>query len=215
MDMTQDWSVAQWRLDPPFTEAVRHVHSPLCGDHPHVVAGVGNPDQSVAALRWAGWEAQLRGTHLHVVNAWEPRGFQARVQRKQRQRQARRLMRQTLDGAFPQYSGHVAPVTAGTRPADVLAAASHGAAMLVLASYKRGPFADVFASAARRGLTAHSPPGTHCAGPRRRLGTAAPSSRSCRWLPSSRGRRLRTCRMTKTRCWPVCSARSWSGRWPG
>jgi len=59
-------------------------------------------------------------------------------------------MRQTLDGAFPQYSGHVAPVTAGTRPADVLAAASHGAAMLVLASYKRGPFADVFASAARR-----------------------------------------------------------------
>jgi len=71
MEVTQDWSVAEWRLDPPFAEAVRHVHSPLCGDHPRVVVGVGNSDESVAALRWAGWEAQLRGTHLHVVNAWD------------------------------------------------------------------------------------------------------------------------------------------------
>jgi hypothetical protein len=39
MDMTQDWSVAEWQLDPPFAEAVRHVHSPLCGDHPRVVVG--------------------------------------------------------------------------------------------------------------------------------------------------------------------------------
>ena len=39
MDMTQDWSVAEWRLDPPFAEAVRHVHSPLCGDHPRLVGG--------------------------------------------------------------------------------------------------------------------------------------------------------------------------------
>ena len=151
MDMTQDWSVAEWRLDPPFAEAVRHVHSPLCGDHPRLVVGVGNSDQSVATLRWAGWEAQLRGTHLHVVNAWEPSGFQARVQRKQRQRQARRLMRQTLDRAFPQLPGHVEPVTAGSRPAEVLVAASHGAALLVVASYKRGPFGYVFTSAARRG----------------------------------------------------------------
>jgi nucleotide-binding universal stress UspA family protein len=42
------------------------------------------------------------------------------------------------------------PVTAASRPADVLAAASHGAALLVLASHKRGPFAVVFAPAARR-----------------------------------------------------------------
>jgi nucleotide-binding universal stress UspA family protein/nitroimidazol reductase NimA-like FMN-containing flavoprotein (pyridoxamine 5'-phosphate oxidase superfamily) len=150
MDMTQDWSVAEWQLDPPFAEAVRHVHSPLCGDHPRLVVGVDNSDESVAALQWAGWEAHLRGTHLHVVNAWEPHGFQARVQRKQRQRQARRLMRQTLDRAFPQLPGHVEPVTAGSRPAEVLVAASHGAALLVVASYKRGPFGDVFTPAARR-----------------------------------------------------------------
>ena len=151
MDMTQDWSVAEWRLDPPFAEAVRHVHSPLCGDHPRVVAGVGDPDQSVAALRWAGREAQLRGTHLHVVTAWEPRGFQARVQRKQRQRQARRLMRRTLDGAFPQFPGQVEPVTAGSRPAEVLAAAGHGAALLVVASHRRGPFGYVVTPTAGRG----------------------------------------------------------------
>jgi len=151
MDMTQDWSVAEWRLDPPFAEAFRHVHSPLCGDHPRVVAGVGDPDQSVAALRWAGREAQLRGTHLHVVTAWEPRGFQARVQRKQRQRQARRLMRRTLDGAFPQFPGQVEPVTAGSRPAEVLAAAGHGAALLVVASHRRGPFGYVVTPTAGRG----------------------------------------------------------------
>jgi nucleotide-binding universal stress UspA family protein len=151
MDMTQDWSVAEWRLDAPFAEAVRHVHSPLCGDHPRVVVGVSNSDESVAALRWAGWEARLRGTHLHVVNAWEPHGFQARVQRKQRQRQARRLMRQTLIRAFPQFPGQVEPVTAGSRPAEVLVAASHDAALLAVGSHKRGPFGDVFTSAARCG----------------------------------------------------------------
>jgi nucleotide-binding universal stress UspA family protein/nitroimidazol reductase NimA-like FMN-containing flavoprotein (pyridoxamine 5'-phosphate oxidase superfamily) len=85
------------------------------------------------------------------VNAWEPRGFQAWVQRKQRQRQAGRLMRRTLDQAFPQFPGRVEPVTAGSRPAEALAAASHGAALLVVASRKRGPFGDVFTSAARRG----------------------------------------------------------------
>jgi nucleotide-binding universal stress UspA family protein/nitroimidazol reductase NimA-like FMN-containing flavoprotein (pyridoxamine 5'-phosphate oxidase superfamily) len=60
-------------------------------------------------------------------------------------------MRQTLDGAFPQFPGHVAPVTAGSRPAEVLAAASHGAALLVLASHRRGPFRDVVRPAAGRG----------------------------------------------------------------
>jgi uncharacterized protein len=151
MDITHDWSVAEWRLDPPFAAGVRHVHSPLCGDHPRVVAGVGNRDACLAVLRWAGWEAQLRGTHLHVVNAWEPHGFQARVQRKQRQRQANRLMRQTLDRAFPQFPGHVEPVTAESRPAEALVAASHGAALLVVGSHKRGPFGDIFTTAARRG----------------------------------------------------------------
>ena len=151
MEITQDWSVAEWHLVPPFAEAVRHVHSPLCGDHPRVVVGVGDSDQSVAALRWAGWEAQLRGTHLHVVNAWERHGFEARVQRNQRQRQASRLLRQTLDRAFPQLPGHVEPVTAESRPAEVLVAASHGAALVVVASHQRGPFGSLFTSLAGRG----------------------------------------------------------------
>src|SRR6266496_1096359 len=103
MDITQDRSVAEWQLDPPFVEAVRHVHTPLCGDHPRVVAGIDNSDESIAVLQWAGWEAQLRGTHLHVVNAWEPNDFQDRVQRKQRQRHANRLMRHMLNKAFPQF----------------------------------------------------------------------------------------------------------------
>jgi uncharacterized protein len=151
MDITQDRSVAEWQLDPPFVEAVRHVHTPLCGDHPRVVVGIDNSDESMAVLQWAGWEAQLRGTHLHVVNAWEPHGFQGRVQRKQRQRQAKRLMRQMLDKAFPQFPVQVESLTAEGRPADVLVAASHGAALLVVGSQQRGPFGDMVKSVARRG----------------------------------------------------------------
>jgi nucleotide-binding universal stress UspA family protein len=149
MDITQHWAVAEWQLDPPFVEEARHVHTPLCGDHPRVVAGVGDSDESVAVLHWAGREAQLRGTHLHVVNAWEPHGFQARIQRKQRQRQANRLIRHTVDKAFPQFAVQVESLTAGSRPAEVLVAASHGAALLVVGSQKRGPFGCMVKPVAR------------------------------------------------------------------
>ena len=151
MDITQDRSVAEWQLDPPFVEAVRHVHTPLCGDHPRVVVGIDNSDESMAVLQWAGWEAQLRGTHLHVVNAWGPHGFQGRVQCKQRQRQAKRLMRQMLDKAFPEFPVQVESLAVEGRPAEVLVAASRGAALLVVGSQQRGPFGDVAKSVARRG----------------------------------------------------------------
>ncbi len=151
MDVTYDWSVAEWQLDPPFVEGVRHVHTPLCGGHPRVVVGVDNLDESVAVLRWAGWEAELRGTSLHVVNAWEPHGFQGRVQRKQRQRRAKRLIRQTLDKAFPRFPVQVGSLAAGSRPAEVLVAASRGAALLVVGSHKRGAFGYMVNSVARRG----------------------------------------------------------------
>ena len=151
MDIIQDRSVAEWQLDPPFVEAVRHFHTPLCGDHPRVVVGIDNSDESMAVLQWAGWEAQLRGTHLHVVNAWQAHGFQGRVQRKQRQWQANRLMRQMLNKAFPQFPAQVESLTAESRPAEVLVAASHGAALLVVGPQQRGPFGDVVKSVARRG----------------------------------------------------------------
>ena len=151
MERTEHWSVAEWQLDPSFVEGVRHVHTPLCGDHPRVVVGVDDSDESVAVLRWAGREAQLRGTHLHVVNAWEPHGFQGRVQREQRRRQAKRLARQTLNKASPQFPVQVESLTAGSRPAEVLAAAGHGAALLVVASHRRGPFGYVVTPTAGRG----------------------------------------------------------------
>lgn len=151
MDITQDWSVAEWKLAPPFVEGVRHVHTPLCGDHPRVVAGVDNSDESAAVLQWAGWEAQLRGTHLHVVTAWKPHGLRGRVERKQRQRQAKGLMRQTLNKAFPQPPARAEPLTVQSDPALVLAAASHGAALLVVGSQKHGASGYMFKSAARPG----------------------------------------------------------------
>ena len=42
-------------------------------------------------------------------------------------------------------------MTAGSRPAEVLVAASLGAALLVVGSHERGPFGHMFTSAARRG----------------------------------------------------------------
>jgi nucleotide-binding universal stress UspA family protein/nitroimidazol reductase NimA-like FMN-containing flavoprotein (pyridoxamine 5'-phosphate oxidase superfamily) len=45
----------------------------------------------------------------------------------------------------------VEPVTVHSRPAEVLVAASHGAALLVVGSHERGPFGRMFTSAAGRG----------------------------------------------------------------
>ncbi len=143
--------MAEWQLDPPFVEGARHVHTPLCGDHPRVVVAVDNSDDSVGVLHWAGWEAQLRGTHLHVVNAWEPHGFQGRVRRERRQWQAKRLIRQTLNKAFPQFPVQVESLTVESRPAEVLVAASRGASLLVVGSQKRGAFGYMFKSVPRRG----------------------------------------------------------------
>ena len=60
-------------------------------------------------------------------------------------------MRQALDRAFPQLPGQVEPVTVQSRPAEVLVAASHGAALFVVGSHERGPFGHMLTSMAGRG----------------------------------------------------------------
>ena len=57
-------------------------------------------------------------------------------------------MRHTLDRAFPQFPGRVEPVTAGSRPAEVLVAARPCSPS---APAGAGPFGDVFTPAAGRG----------------------------------------------------------------
>ena len=176
--MTEHWSVAEWQLDPRFAEGISHRHTPLCGDHHRVVVGIGNSDESVAALRWAGREAQLRGTHLHVVHAWEPPNL---AQREQRHREAETLVSDKLRQAFPQFKlpVDVESLTVESRAADasppvfttltqwvdslspgvesraaaVLVAASHDAALLVVGSHKRGAFGHMFKSVARSAAT--------------------------------------------------------------
>jgi nucleotide-binding universal stress UspA family protein len=118
-----------------------HVHSPLCGDRDRIVVGVDRSASSVAALRWAGHEAHLRRTHLHVVHAWDSPG---------RRPQAEELMRDLLTEAFTRLEAGVEQLTVQSRPAEALTAASHGAAMLVVGSHVRGAFAEVFKSVSRR-----------------------------------------------------------------
>lgn len=152
VDMTEHWSVAQWQVDPPFVEGLGNVHTPLCGDHHRVVVGVDDSDKSVAALQWAGREAQLHGTHLHVVHAWEPPGTQNPIKHEQRQQRARSLVEQALAKAFPQFPVQVESLTVESRAAEVLVAASYGAALLVVGSHEHGAFGKVFNSVARRAV---------------------------------------------------------------
>lgn len=118
-----------------------HVHSPLCGDRDRIVVGVDRSASSAAALRWAGQEARLRRTHLHVVHAWDSPG---------RRPQAEELMRDMLTEAFTRLEAGVEQLTVQSRPAEALTAASHGAAMLVVGSHVRGAFSEVFKSVSRR-----------------------------------------------------------------
>lgn len=118
-----------------------HVHSPLCGNQDRIVVGVDRSAGSVAALRWAGQEARLRQTHLHVVHAWEPPG---------RRPEAEALLRDLLAQAFERLPAGVERLTVQSHAAEALTAASHGAALLVVGSHVRGAFSGIFRSVSRR-----------------------------------------------------------------
>lgn len=127
--------------DAPFAEGVLHVHTPLCASPDRVVVGVDRSAEAVAALRWAGQEARLRRTHLHVVHAWEPPGRQA---------EAERLVRDLLAQAFARLPTGVESLAVRSHAAEALVAAGHGAALLVIGSHPRGVFSEVFTSVTRR-----------------------------------------------------------------
>lgn len=119
----------------------RHEHSPLCGNQDRIVVGVDRSAGSVAALRWAGQEARIRQTHLHVVHAWQPPG---------RQPEAEAVLRDLLAQAFARLPAGVEQLTVQSHAAEALTAASHGAALLVVGSHMRGAFSQIFRSVSRR-----------------------------------------------------------------
>ncbi len=119
----------------------RHVHSPLCGNADRIVVGVDRSAGSVAALRWAGQEARIRQTHLHVVHAWQPPG---------RRPEAEAVLRDLLAQAFARLPAGVEQLTVQSHAAEALTAASHGAALLVVGSHMRGAFSEIFRSVSRR-----------------------------------------------------------------
>jgi nucleotide-binding universal stress UspA family protein len=119
----------------------RHHHSPLCGSQDRIVVGVDRSAGSVAALRWAGQEARIRQTHLHVVHAWQPPG---------RQPEAEAVLRDLLAEAFARLPAGVEQLAVQSNAAEALTAASHGAALLVVGSHMRGAFSQIFRSVSRR-----------------------------------------------------------------
>lgn len=101
---------------------------PLCGSRDRIVVGVRDTPASRAALKWAGQEARIRKTHLHVVNFVEPgeqfhKGF----------------LRDFIHDTF-EPDGVPVDIESATIPGKIpesLAAGSHNAALLVLGAPTR------------------------------------------------------------------------------
>jgi nucleotide-binding universal stress UspA family protein len=121
------------------------VTSPQVERTGRIVAGVDGSPSSMAALEWAAHQAELTGSTLEVVTAWEwPMTYGVPFAITSEYDPAADAQRQ-VDGAVETArAGHPkveirATVTEG-HPAPVLVKASHGAALLVVGSRGHGEF---------------------------------------------------------------------------
>jgi nucleotide-binding universal stress UspA family protein len=91
-----------------------------------IVAGVDGSAGSLTALRWAAREAQLRGTDLHVVRAWEPAGKRTAPYASRAvlggQEETQALMAARLEEAVRAVLGPEPPVAVTVEIAEGLAA---------------------------------------------------------------------------------------------
>lgn len=110
-----------------------------------IVVGVDGSPSSMAALEWAAHQAELTGSTLEVVTAWEwPMTYGATFAVTTEYDPAADAQRQ-VDGAVEiARAGHPKIEIRGTvtegHPAPVLVKASHGAALLVVGSRGHGEF---------------------------------------------------------------------------
>lgn len=113
---------------------------PFCTSPDRVVVAVDGGRASVAALRWAAAEAELRGAHLHVVHSVDPAT-----------RDARGATEALLHKAFACLPSDLESLSLPDEgAAESLVAASDGAALLVVGTDEREVFAEVLDATAHR-----------------------------------------------------------------
>ncbi|GGG72386.1 hypothetical protein GCM10011374_41440 [Kocuria dechangensis] len=112
---------------------------PFCTSPDRVVVAVDGGRASVAALRWAAAEAELRGAHLHVLHSVEPA--------TQDPRSATEAL---LHRAFACLPADLESRSVAEGAAEALVVASDGAALLVVGTDERDAFAEVLDATAHR-----------------------------------------------------------------
>ena len=113
-----------------------------------IVVGVDGSSSSLAALEWAAHQAELTGSMLEVVTAWEwPMTYGAPFAVPTEYDPAADAQREVDAAVETARAGHrkveIRATVAEGHPAPVLVKASHGAALLVVGSRGHGEFAGM------------------------------------------------------------------------
>ncbi len=130
-----------------------------------IVVGVDGSDTSLAALRWALHEAELRGAALTVVHAWQHvymggiAGLAAySIPQTELEQDAQIALDRAIKQAGPAPAGvDVTPILTEGKPATVLIDAAHGADLLVVGSRGHGGFAGLLMGSVSQQCAHHAP----------------------------------------------------------
>ncbi|MFF9482770.1 universal stress protein [Streptomyces sp. NPDC014733] len=133
-------------------------------EHGRIVVGVDGSESSQEALRWAVRQAELTGSTLTAVTAWEyPPGSIGRIDEP---RELRTSLEQAADRGLsdavrravrPGAGPRVETVVAYGTAAAVLLDAARGADLLVVGSRGHGGFSGALLGSVSRHCTAHAP----------------------------------------------------------
>jgi nucleotide-binding universal stress UspA family protein len=124
-----------------------------------IVVGIDGSASSIDALRWAVRQAQLIGSHVEAVMAWQYPGAVVPAGTQDFGAESRRALDGAIEGAF---SGappvQVARVVEEGKPAPALVRRSKDAALLVIGSRGHGPFVGVLIGSVSQYCVTHA----HC-----------------------------------------------------
>lgn len=131
-----------------------------------IVVGVDGSANSIAALRWAGAEARLRGVEVHAIAVWQDLstsgygyGFGVGDAPELLEDGARRTLREAVDAAFadPAERPEVILDVRNGSTSDVLVKAGAEAALVVVGARGHGGFAGLLLGSVSNQVAHHAP----------------------------------------------------------
>ena len=136
-------------------------------DRGFILVGVDGSEPSLAALRWAAWQATLTGAALRVLVSWELPSFTGWAPvfplEYDPEQIAGKILDEALRDALGPDSGAgteglaVERIVVEGHPAPALIAAAHGAELLVVGSQGHGAFTGMLIGSVSEHLVAHAP----------------------------------------------------------